>query len=150
MCLSSSLLLFALNRLQNEILEKIRRAEEEANQMQAMHNLDKITIHCKECSALVCKASELRRKGNAGHVTCISPKFKRWVKEVKYRKPQRYRDTETMGESVLIAYGCYSHVEFKGGDWLVFHLKICASENQHINRFVLKLLMKTFESFLSL
>ena len=83
---------------QMEILEKIRRAEEEAEQRAAMVNLERITIHCKECSALVCKASELRRMGYAGHVTCISPNFKRWVKEIRYNKPQRYRDTETVGE----------------------------------------------------
>ncbi|XP_022096807.1 probable ATP-dependent RNA helicase DHX58 [Acanthaster planci] len=89
---------------QIEILEKIRRAEEQAELQAAMFNLDRITVHCKECSALVCKASELRRMGDAGHVTCISPNFKRWVKEIKYHRPQRFRDTETVG---LIKCGTY-------------------------------------------
>ncbi|XP_038044516.1 interferon-induced helicase C domain-containing protein 1-like [Patiria miniata] len=82
---------------QNEILEEIRLAEEKAELHQSMTNLDRITVHCKECSAVVCKASELRRKGDAGHVSCISPEFKRWVKEIKYSRPQRFRDSETVG-----------------------------------------------------
>ncbi|XP_038045072.1 uncharacterized protein LOC119719644 [Patiria miniata] len=82
---------------QNKILEYIRLPKEEAKQQWAMTSLDRITIHCKECSALVCKASELRRNGDAGHVSCISPEFKRWVKEVKYSRPQRFPDIETVG-----------------------------------------------------
>ncbi|XP_038045073.1 uncharacterized protein LOC119719645 [Patiria miniata] len=81
---------------QNDILEKTQTAEEGAEQ-QPMTNLDKITIHCKECSALVCKASELRRKGDAGPVTCTSPELNRWMEQVRYRTLQRNRNSDTVG-----------------------------------------------------
>ncbi|XP_038061530.1 probable ATP-dependent RNA helicase DHX58 isoform X2 [Patiria miniata] len=82
---------------QNEILKKIQITEKEAEHQQYMNSLHKITIHCKKCSALVCKASELRQRGDAGHVTCTSPEFKKWVKEVRYSGPQRNRDSEMVG-----------------------------------------------------
>ncbi|XP_038045074.1 uncharacterized protein LOC119719646 [Patiria miniata] len=88
---------------QNDILEKTQTAEEGAEQ-QPMTNLDKITIHCKECSALVCKASELRRKGDAGPVTCTNPEVNRWVEKVRYSTLQRNRNSDTVG---LITCGTF-------------------------------------------
>ena len=63
-----------------------------------MHDLEQIAIHCKECSAFICQASELQRKGVAGHVTCISQDFKSKVKEMLYNKPYHHRDTVRTGE----------------------------------------------------
>ncbi len=91
---------------QDARIKAIKKAEEQENLLRSMHNLDNIYIHCKECSAYICKASELRRKGTAGHVTCVSPDFKTKITEIKYSRPQRYRDTETTGLIKCSTYTC--------------------------------------------
>ncbi|XP_071802908.1 ATP-dependent RNA helicase DHX58-like [Asterias amurensis] len=98
--------LVKIQEKQDARIKAIIKAEEQEKLQGSMHDLEKIDIHCKECSAYICKASELRRKGTAGHVTCISPDFGSKITEIQYSRPQRYRDTETTGLIKCATYTC--------------------------------------------
>ncbi|XP_071802906.1 ATP-dependent RNA helicase DHX58-like [Asterias amurensis] len=98
--------LLKIQEKQDARIKAIIKAEEQEKLQGRMHDLEKIYIHCKECSAYICKASELRRKGTAGHVTCISPDFGSKITEIRSSIPQRYRDTETTGFIKCATYTC--------------------------------------------